>query len=120
MDDAVAARFVVEELVQRAHNDLIDIEKQGRPLEVVKVVGSDCQFSPEAHFIALRHALRQGEGDGLDALNKPFRALGYADESEGASQVLFDPKIELVDVKRIVKCTEFKADYIYWFFTLHY
>jgi len=90
VDDAISARLIVEKLVQRAHDDLVDIEEQGRPLEVVEVVGCHCQLSPEAHFVALWHTFRQREGDGLDALDQPFRALGHADESEGSTQVFFD------------------------------
>lgn len=111
VDDAVFARQVVEEAVDVALNDDVEVEEEGGALQIGQAVLEDEELDED-----IRPAMEDlgigvlREGLRIDALLQAGGVIGDADEAEGPMEVALDGGVEDVDIVRGISGAPFKAD----------
>ena len=111
-DDAELAGLVIEEAVEVAGDDLVDVEEERRPLQVRKARLEDAELDVDIRPAVLLVGvevlhLRRTRRNRLrvDALGKSRRIVRHADKPKWTLQMRLDPAVDAVDILRRIERT---------------
>ncbi len=110
MNDAELCRFVVEEGIEIACDDLVNIEEERWSDQIGESVLEDQKLDEDVRPEKLPSRRRLGEGLGVDAVDEPRRVVRDANESERTMQMLAYARVKTINVLGAVIRSPLKAE----------